>query len=472
MNIVLTTAPSEHDKHGMKSLPPLSIGYIAGAVKQLPDTNVRIVDAYGEGLDLNTSVERVLALSPDIMGISATNVCFEDAISLVKRIKQAKPDVVTVMGGYHPTSHDDLLLKEVREVDLVIRGEGDESFRQLCERLQHSQPIAGLPGLSYRTNGTVVRGVPLQVEDLDALPFPDRDALDFEGYYTQFGGFQMPEHAPTANMVSSRGCPYHCVFCSKLMPNWSYRIRSAENLYKEILELRAQGIKWIFFQDENFSHDIPRLEKFCRLILEKDLGIRFMFQGTIHHLPEPVFQLMHEAGFDFLLVGIESGSDDQLRRFDKPARSKNLAAAVQRAKKAHIMVFGFFVHGGPGETDEDFAQTVKFVREVRPHAVGGEGLWVHYGSPLWDRLVGNNARDSLEATKPRALHKFPGQPDRKTLERRIGEFQKALAKSWLHWTRVLEIVDLLRHNGVFRYIALRLLRDVRVAFQLFRGGPK
>ncbi|MFH0821918.1 MAG: radical SAM protein [Pseudomonadota bacterium] len=472
MNIVLTTAPSVNDKHGVRSLPPLSIGYIAGGVKHLRDTSVGIVDAYGEGLSLADSVERVLALSPDVMGVSATNVCFEDAISLVRRVKQAKPDVVTVMGGYHPTSHDHLLLKEVRELDMVIRGEGDESFRELCERLQHSDPIDGLAGLSYRAEGMVVRGVPRQVEDLDSLPFPDRAALDFAGYYSQFGGFLVPEHAPTANVVSSRGCPYHCVFCSKLMPNWSYRTRSAENLFKEILELRAQGIKWIFFQDENFSHDVARLEKLCRLILDNNLGMRFMFQGTIHHLTEPVFRLMHDAGFDFFLVGIESGSDAQLKRFGKPARSKNLGAAVRRAKKAHMMVFGFFVHGGPGETEEDFAETVKFVREVRPHAVGGEGLWLHAGSPLWAELVGDEEVQTLEATRPRALYKLPGQTNRETLERRIGLFQEALAKSWLHWTRILEIVDLFIHNGTFRYIALRVLWNVRIWSQLLRGGPK
>ncbi len=264
MNIVLTTAPSEDDKHGMRSLPPLSIGYIAGGVKHLSNTTVSIVDAYGEGLGLDDSVDRVLALSPDVMGISATNVCFEDAISLIKRIKLARPDVVTVMGGYHPTSHDHLLLKEVREVDMVIRGEGDESFRELCERLQSAKPIDGLAGLSYRVSGDVVHGVPREVENLDTLPFPDRAALDFDGYYSQFGGFQIPEHAPTANIVSSRGCPYHCVFCSKLMPNWSHRTRSAENIFKEVIELRAQGIKWIFFQDEEtFRMTFPGWKNFA-----------------------------------------------------------------------------------------------------------------------------------------------------------------------------------------------------------------
>jgi anaerobic magnesium-protoporphyrin IX monomethyl ester cyclase len=468
MNIVLATSPAEHDRHGVHSLPPLSIGYIAAGVKDLPGTTVRVVDAYGEDLGMDTAVERVLAQSPDVMGISTTNVCFRDGLRLLKRVKRAKPDVVTVMGGYHPTSQDYLLLKEVPEVDLVIRGEGDESFRELCGRLLRAEPLDGLAGLSYRSNREIVRGTPCQVEDLDALPFPDRASMDGNSYYKQFGGVWVPEIPPVANMVSSRACPHQCSFCSKLMPDWKYRMRSAENLFKEILELRGQGVEWIFFQDENFSHNIPRLEKLCGMIVDHNLGMRFMFQGTVHHLSDSVLRLMHRAGFDFFFVGIESGSDTTLKRYKKPANSRLLAAAVRRAKKAHFIVFGFFVHGCPGETTEDFKDTIRFIREVRPHAAAGESLWLHPGSPLWNELVGPDEAQSLENTVPRAIYSLPGQTDKETLKARVKEFRRALAKSWLHWTRLFEIIDLLIYNKAFRRSAWRMARDFRAIRQLFK----
>jgi anaerobic magnesium-protoporphyrin IX monomethyl ester cyclase len=472
MNIVLGTSPAVGDRHGVRSLPPLSIGYIAASVRDLSDVTVKVVDAYGEGLGAEEAMERVLALSPDVLALSTTNCCFSDGLELLKSLKKVKPHLVTVMGGYHPTAYDHLLLKEAPEVDFCVRGEGDHSFRELCERLLQAKPVDGVTGVSYRSNGEVVRGVPCQIEDLDGLPFPDRAVLDYDSYYQQFGGFVLPDILPTANVVSSRGCPHNCTFCSKLMPGWKYRMRSAENILAEILELRSQGVKWVFFQDENFSHDIPRLEKLCGLILENNLDMRFMFQGTIHHLSDSTFQLMHRAGFDFLLVGIESGSDAQLKRFKKPANSKLLGAAVRRAKKAHMVVFGFFVHGGPGETDEDFRDTIRFIREVRPHGCGGEGIWLHSGSPLWEQLVGKSATDTLNATEPKALCQLPGQTDKESVERRIKEFQRALAKSWMHWTRLFELIDLFIHNAAFRYAVLRLIWNLHFWAQLAKGGPK
>ncbi|MBU4449631.1 MAG: cobalamin-dependent protein, partial [Proteobacteria bacterium] len=173
MNIVLATSPSEEDKHGVRSMAPLSLGYLAACVKKYPEVSVRIVDAYGEGLTVNQAYDRVLALSPDLLGVSSTSFCFPSGIRLISRIKSARSDVVTVMGGYHPTMFDSLLLKDVPALDLVIRGEGDESFPELCRRLLRSESLEGAPGLSYRANGQVVRGIPQQIEDLDAIPFPD-----------------------------------------------------------------------------------------------------------------------------------------------------------------------------------------------------------------------------------------------------------------------------------------------------------
>ncbi len=102
MNIVLATSPAEHDRHGVHSLPPLSIAYIAAGVKNLEGVAVSVVDAYGEDLGMDKAVERVLAQSPDVLGLSTTNVCFRDGLKLLKKVKQAKPDVVTVMGGTIP----------------------------------------------------------------------------------------------------------------------------------------------------------------------------------------------------------------------------------------------------------------------------------------------------------------------------------------------------------------------------------
>jgi radical SAM superfamily enzyme YgiQ (UPF0313 family) len=144
----------------------------------------------------------------------------------VNRVKTQKRDTLTIMGSYHPTMFDDLMLKEVPQLDMVLRGEADRSLPELCLRLLHGQSVTESSGLSYRSNGQIVRGIPQQIDDLDSLPFPDRGAMDFAGYFYQFGGFYLPKIPLAANVASSRSCPFKCTFCPKMFPEWRYRIRS------------------------------------------------------------------------------------------------------------------------------------------------------------------------------------------------------------------------------------------------------
>jgi anaerobic magnesium-protoporphyrin IX monomethyl ester cyclase len=459
MKIVLATSPSEEDQHGVRSLPPLSLGYLAAAVKNLPGATVLIVDAYGEALNVPQATERILALSPDLVGISATSFCFKSGVRLVSRLKAARPDLVTVMGGYHPTQFDELLLKELPDLDLVLRGEGDRSFPELCRRLIKSEAIDGAPGLSYRAQGQIVRGTPQQIDDLDALPFPERNLFNYEAYFHQFGGFPIPAVPPLANVASSRGCPYHCTFCPKLFPQWRYRLRSAENVFQELLELRDAGFQMVLFQDENFSHDIARVEKLCHLIIEHRLPMRFSFQGTIHLLPESTFQLMHRAGFDSLFVGVESGSDAQLRQLGKPAGSKALAEDIRRAKRAHMLVVGFFMFCGPQESEADFQATQNFITEVRPHFAGGNDVSIHPQALLWEKYFGAAPPESLERSAPRFMREIPGEHTKEVIRRRRRELRRAFSRSWLDWRRISDIIDLLTYNGTIRQVIKRTLRN-------------
>jgi len=452
-------------------MPPLGLGYLAASVRGLRDLTVHVVDAYGEALDVKQATGRVLDLAPDVLGVSSTSFCFRDGLQLINAVKAARPSTVTLMGGYHPTMFDELLLKSSPGLDLILRGEADESLPELCGRLCRGEPLHDSPGLSYRSNGGIVRGIPQQIEDLDALPFPDRAAMNYDGYFYQFGGFYLPDLPPVANVVSSRSCPYHCTFCPKMFPEWRYRTRSAESVFQEVLELTSRGYEIVFFQDENFSHNAKRLEEFCRMVLDHNLDTRFAFQGTIHHLPDHLLQLMHQAGFDCLFVGVESGSDAQLRRFRKPSTGKTLAEGIQRAKRAHMAVIGFFIHGGPGETLEDSKDTQAFLREVRPHVAGASELSVQPGTVLWQELVGDAAPDRLDDTYPRKISTFPGQQSSDEISARRRGFQLALAKSWRHWTRAKDVLDLLLYNRSLHKVIKRLSRDLKSAVQLLKGGP-
>jgi radical SAM superfamily enzyme YgiQ (UPF0313 family) len=249
-------------------------------------------------------------------------------------------------------------------------------------------------------------------------------------------------------------------------------MRSAENIFQEVLELQAQGNRIVFFQDENFSHSKKRVEQFCTMILDHKVSMRFGFQGTISHLPDNVLQLMHKAGFDFLFVGVETGSDAQLKRYRKPTTSAVLGQGIRRAKKAHMLVIGFFIHGGPGETLEENAATQKFVREARPHVCGASELSVQPGSVLWEELLRDGEPANLQASYPQRISAFPGQHTETDVRIRRRRFQRAMALSWRHWSRLIEMVDLLIYNRSLQMILKPLLKNYKSIVQLFKGGPK
>lgn len=470
MRIVLTTPPAEGKARS--TLPPIGLTYLAGSVKNAPGMEVRIVDAMSEGLNVDEAVERVLGLYPDVVGVTVTSASIQRGLRLLVRVKTRRPQIVTVMGGYHATAFDDLLLTKVPALDLILRGEADKSFPELCQRLRRNEAIADVPGLSYRVNGDIVRGVPQYIEDLDVVPFPDRHALEFTGYWQNFAGGLLPQFPALGTIISSRGCPHKCTFCSKLTPgSRKHRMRSAENVMREVRELIDDGYELLFFMDENFTHDVGRLKKICQMILDERLSVRFWFQGTLHNLSQSVLDLMHQAGFDGSIVGVESGSDAQLKRYKKAARSRAIAGGIGRAKKAHMFVHGFFMTGGPGETESDCEATYAFVRKVRPHSAGMAELMIYPGSALWDDLVGPNLpEDTIEATGNRDIHTFPGQTGKEVIDARIRRFNKTLAWTWLSWRRIPELIDLFRFNPTVRTVLTEVWRQPRAKRRAFFFG--
>ena len=467
MRIVLATPPAEGD--AWSTVPPIGLTYVAGSVRNMPGVRVRIVDAMSEGLNAEEAIERILSLAPDVVGVSVMSMSILRGLKLIRGVKKRRPQVLTIAGGYHATAFDNLLLTEIPELDMVLRGEAEESFPQLCRKLLRNEDITAVPGLSYRVDGRIVRSEAQYIHDLDSIPMADRGALEFKGYWQNFAGGLLPELPRLGAIVSSRGCPHLCTFCSKLTPgSRKYRVRSAESVFQEVLDLVEDGYETIFFTDENFTHDVKRVRKICEMIIARNLNVRFLFEGTLHNLSQSVLDLMHRAGFDACIVGVESGSDAQLKRYRKTAGKRAIAAGIKRAKKAHMFVHGFFMCGGPGETEADCASTNEFVRRVRPHSCGMAELLVFPGSSLWDDLVGPvSSVGSIEESRCRNIHTIAEQLGKDAIDARIRAFNKAFGRSWFTCSRIPDVVDLLRFNTTIRSMVVKLWRQPRAKRRAF-----
>jgi anaerobic magnesium-protoporphyrin IX monomethyl ester cyclase len=471
LNIVLATVPIPDIPWNVGSFPPLGLLYLAGGVKHFKGINVSLVDAFCEGLTVEQTVARVLACSPDMVGLSMASRNLREAARLLAELKSARPGLLTLAGGIHPTLFDELLLKEMPSLDLVLRGEADESFPELCRRWVAGEELAGVPGLSWRVNGEVKRGEPQIIEDLDSLPLPDRSILKPGVYGSQWYGFSLPILPRFTTASSSRGCLYNCTFCAgvKLCQN-RLRTRSAGHVMAELVNLAQAGYEFVILFDDNFTGDVHRVDQLCHLIIEQQLPLSLAFAGTLNHLPHRTLRLMHQAGFDLVFVGVESGSDAQLRRYHKPSASHILAADITRAKQANIITIASFITGSKWESDSDHEATKDFIRRVRPHICEVNSLMAHPGSHLWDEVHPGEEPKTLEASESRLISRFPGQMPKAIIKFRERDFRRTYRRSWLHWQRLRELLDLYAHNRLFARVIKNLLQAPLVLLKFSYWG--
>ncbi|MCP4575710.1 MAG: B12-binding domain-containing radical SAM protein [Deltaproteobacteria bacterium] len=339
MKLALTSPPAMVNGSKGKYIPPMHLAYIGTSVQNMKDVQVTLIDSGGEGLVIDETVDKILEADPDLIGLSVTSCDVRRSLQLLVLLKAAKPSITIILEGHHPTAFDWLFLEHVPQVDMIMRGEVDLSFPELVRRILKAEPIAGAPGLSYRANGQVIRGVPQVVQDLDAIKFPDRTLFDGRNYFLDVLGVEIDQTQlmSTTAIFTSRGCHHMCTFCSKLTSQHSkIRGRSPENIVKEILQLNTEGYELVIFADENFTYDVNRVKRICELLLNHDLKMRFVFQGTLHHLSQSMLNLMQRAGFDGVIVGMESGSDAVLKRYKKSVSSRAIAAGIMYSVTPHL----------------------------------------------------------------------------------------------------------------------------------------
>lgn len=474
MKITLIQSP-----HGSgwnrESFPPLGLLSLGASVKRLDNVQVEVIDAYSQGLDPQQTCAKILDKAPalpDVVGVSMTSRNINDACALLHEIRRSMPQATTICGGIHPTLFDNFLLDELDDLDFVLRGEAENSLLELCQRLENGQDVTGIAGLSHRANGTIVRGEPQWIQNLDALPFPDRTLLDYGDYGTQWYGFSLPAFHPMTTAFSSRGCPFKCTFCAgAALYGGRLRTRSAENVFQELQEIYDQGYTTVIYFDDNFVADIPRLRKICELIIASGMKLHLSCAGTLHLLPQDTVELMHRAGFDVIYLGVESGSDAILKEYRKPARVATMKESVRKAKKAHIVNIASFITGQAKETEEDFQASLDFLKQAKPFIADVNPLMVHPGSPLFNDLNAAAPPQNLGQTHSKLVSRYPEQHTSETIKERENRFRKAFQETWKDWrTRVPEMVTLFFTNRTVRRFIMSFLASPKLLRQLIRGA--
>ncbi len=413
-----------HRKH---CTPPLGLAYL-GANLLRTNYEVEVIDAVAEGyqnewyeapflyygLDDETLLARIEASAPDIVGIS---VLFSNIIrevnELCRRIKDRFPDLPIVLGGQHPSGAPVEVMKN-ESIDYVMTGEADISFVNLLDALNGGRPIDEVPACHYRDGGEVKNtmanvkpavqgdgwayynrkdaGIPL---DLDGLPLPAWHLLPMEAYWqtdVRIGGGDC-QRERYAVMMSTRGCPHACYFCTSPLASGfkGYRRRSNESVIEEIRWLRDEfGVQEIQFLDDNFFVSKPRVKTLLAAIAEEFPGMVFGTPGgtEVNALDDEVIDLMAKANFYKTLLAIEAGDPTlQEALIDKKVRVHEIPQTVERLRSKGIETRALFMIGFPDETRDQIGRTVKLAQSLDIDDFYISLVTPLPGTPLYDECV-------------------------------------------------------------------------------------
>jgi radical SAM superfamily enzyme YgiQ (UPF0313 family) len=398
--VVLVSPPSSYSSnHPVVPMTPLGSACLAASL-EAADFDVRIVDltfTFQQGIDIDKVARSVLRLEPNVVGVSSYTSTIPTTYRLAKALRQERLELPIVVGGAHVSALPERTLRECEAVDVVVAGEGDQVFPELARRLireGRSADVSGMNGVMAR-RGNVVSGnpSPVYVDDVDSLPLPARHLLDLSTYI-RHSYHEKAKRWPIANTVTSRGCPFSCVFCSRSNNGRRYRPRSPEKVLEELKELRRSGFREVQIVDDNFTADRERVLEICRLIRSEGLDMSFCTPNGIRvdSVDEEVLTEMYRAGFYAIAFGAESGDDAVLEKIMKGITSSDILRAVRAAKRIGFYVSLFSIIGLPGSSVESEKRTLRLVRESGADSTTASVCTPYPGSPLWE-MVKDRVRD-------------------------------------------------------------------------------
>jgi len=360
---------------------PLGLGYLAAVLEQAGH-QVQIYDAVVEDEPLGDVLKRGKF---KVVGITSTTPLINEAWEAAGEAKAH--GAVTILGGPHPTLLPDESLHRP-EVDLVVRGEGEDTIIEIASNLasrftfHEPSPMPHLferavwsriAGLSFRDeNGQIVHNPPRPLrKDLDSLPFPAHHLFKIERYTNlQPLTDGLDPNARAYTIITSRGCPYSCIYCSKAITGRTWRPRSPENVVAEwrwlVRDLKATEIG---VTDDTMTLDLERAKTICRMLIAE--GLNTVPWITIHginarHTDEELLRLMKQAGCKRVGFGVESGNQRVLDSIKKQQTVDDVRRAFANARKAGLETMGFFIFGLPADTEESMEDTIRLALELDP----------------------------------------------------------------------------------------------------------
>jgi anaerobic magnesium-protoporphyrin IX monomethyl ester cyclase len=360
----------------MGIFPPTGLEYVAANIKDLVGKvtllDLRYEQEYRDVRVLSEFIKKEI----DLLCISITwNSQYNAICDLICKLPDEVPIVI---GGHKATEEVESLFDKCPNIDLIVRGEGEDTIREVVKGLPHKDIL----GLSYRENGTVIHNKNRSLPDVLRVAFPDRSLRRHDYHWIQ-NGIQITD-LTFDTVLSSRGCPYNCKFCTfSLNPLGQKRKYTERPLESVIEELRSVTADVVMFSDDNFFTNPTRSEKLCDLIMENGIKKTFIVQTRIEIARKPgLLEKAEKAGFKIFFIGIESPHDRILKQINKGFTRQQVREAFRILNNYNFYIHGYFIYGNIGETEEEMVYIARFAKELKLDSISFQKLRIEKYSPL------------------------------------------------------------------------------------------
>ena len=345
--------------------PLIGLAYMA-ALLDGEGYEVTVIDCPPLKLTYEDLKRALVLFKPDVVGITSVTVTFSSAAQVARVVKEACPEALTVFGGPHVSVLDTQVLGENPQVDVVVRGEGEQTMLELIKLVTESklEHLSCVAGVTYRKNGQIVRAPNRSfIQNLDDLPFPAYKFFPLERYRV-FGNLILP-------VISSRGCPFRCAFClASRMAGSVVRVRSPKNVVDELEWLKNEFAPDAFtFHDETFTYDKNRVFEICEEIRRRKIDVPWDCSTRVDQISPELLHSMKAANCQLISFGVESGSQRILNAMKKGTTVEQNERAIRLVKDAGISVTISVIVGYPGETMDTLGQTLDFIQRTEPDDV-------------------------------------------------------------------------------------------------------
>lgn len=341
--------------------PPLGLLYIAAFVKSKEKHAVSLIDMEAEGLSVSRLKERIRESQPDVVGIYTTTFSVIDVFLIARAVKEIDPGIHISLGGPHVNIYPEETIANA-DIDSVVLGEGEITFLSLLDALEQQNELSGIPGILYKERERVIRTAPPgPAQSLDEFPFPDRAMVPYKLYDNVFAN-----DSPSTSMISSRGCGYRCIFCYRPPLETRVRFRSSRNVLAEMEECLSLGMKDIFFYDETFTLDQPRVTRICNGIIDRNMRLRWGMRTRVDAVDYEMLRKLKAAGCERIHFGVEAGTPRVLSVLNKGISIPQIKEAFRLSRKAGIETLGYFMLGSPSETRKDMLETIDLAVALNP----------------------------------------------------------------------------------------------------------